>query len=1011
MQALDELVARWRKNPDPESTLALCAHLGTTPQKSELLREVGNAADAWHRDNHGVMLSVGRMYLEAGLLAEAQASFVQAGKIAPNDAEAYRLLGEVLLRRGDALRGEKALGRAIKLGDADPETRLWHERSIIYGALQQRKGMSAVAEEVARTAPIASLRGPSSNPLEASPRATAAAARPQRRSRPPAAGAPRPTGPRRSSPPTAARRRTSSPPVAPKTKAAGAKTEPFDTLLMGQTPLPVPRVPAPVHPPSPFYPSESHAPGRRQPARAESPAASSRSQAMGGERVLPASAEPIEDARRPFFPPDPPPTPASDPVPSDPFRGTFPEDGMSSPALSAPLPDDVLRGPAPVSLPPDPQLLQAFGQGEETTETGAWSAPAGAVSDDASPTPETLLLTLAQVGLYETSGGVSPVWEAPPRASPRRLWLASAAAALILGLGVAGYKYAQVVESSRLARVQELEARLAGLLESGTRADLTASEAEFQVLFEIDSRSPEAALLWLDNRVLHALTDGEPVSGIESAMQRARSLGVEEARLVFGRLASALQAGDLPGAGQIISEWDARARDDARYELLAGAIFERAGNAEALARFTRAAELQPNLKLAQLMAARLALLQLGPEAAKGAVERATSRLGPGPAADVLRGLEWATSSTPAAAPPPLPEAATLTDQPPLVQSTHSAVLGVRMLREGKLAEARESFRAALGPAATPALTAWVGYQALEAGDIETARSAAIQAMKLSAVHTNNQALAVRIALAEGRLEQARQAAAGLDQSSREATLIEAVSAYESSRASEVTRFVRGISGDAAAGSNLEALGAGAAVITGQGRWAADALERFSREQQIWGSIIAVDLAMDRGALDFAQKLMEAQRWDAERPSHAVRMLRLRRHQGQLDAALDLVRPLLTASDVTPRAVAESVLALVEGGRPAAATSALEQAGDRAGELTPWLNALVDASSDRRARATKTLAGRALPGSSDPVIVQIVALRALAAVKDKRAPRYLAQLAHRLPHHPDVKLAARELAAR
>src|SRR5688572_30391308 len=98
MQALDELVARWRKNPDPESTLALCAHLGTAPEAS-LIREVASAAETWHGDNHPVMLSVGRMHLEAGLLAEAQAALLRAGKLAPQDATAYRFLGEVLLRR------------------------------------------------------------------------------------------------------------------------------------------------------------------------------------------------------------------------------------------------------------------------------------------------------------------------------------------------------------------------------------------------------------------------------------------------------------------------------------------------------------------------------------------------------------------------------------------------------------------------------------------------------------------------------------------------------------------------------------------------------------------------------------------------------------------------------------------------------------------------------------------------------------------------------------------------
>src|SRR5688572_5223197 len=208
MQALDELVARWRKNPDPESTLALCAHLGTSHQ-SELLREVGNTAEAWHRDNHSVMLSVGRMYLDAGLLAEAQAAFVQVGKLAPAETEPYRYLGEVLLRRGDAVRSEKALARATKFGDADPKTRLWHERSVVYSALQQRKGLRAVAEEVARTAPQKpSTPAPTLTPFEAAPSGEARSAR---RSRPPLTPA-RPSRPLRSSPPGASRRRAAGPP-------------------------------------------------------------------------------------------------------------------------------------------------------------------------------------------------------------------------------------------------------------------------------------------------------------------------------------------------------------------------------------------------------------------------------------------------------------------------------------------------------------------------------------------------------------------------------------------------------------------------------------------------------------------------------------------------------------------------------------------------------------------------------------------------------------------------------
>ncbi len=75
MSALDELLASWRANPDAESTLALCSYLGGSGRE-EIIREVGTSAEAWHLNDAEVMLAVGRMYLDADLLAEAQAALV-----------------------------------------------------------------------------------------------------------------------------------------------------------------------------------------------------------------------------------------------------------------------------------------------------------------------------------------------------------------------------------------------------------------------------------------------------------------------------------------------------------------------------------------------------------------------------------------------------------------------------------------------------------------------------------------------------------------------------------------------------------------------------------------------------------------------------------------------------------------------------------------------------------------------------------------------------------------------
>ncbi|MET0792201.1 MAG: hypothetical protein ABW061_11825, partial [Polyangiaceae bacterium] len=169
MSALDELLSQWRSNPDADATIALCSFLGTS-SREELIREVATSAETWHTEDGRVMLAVGRMHLDAGLLAEAQGALVAAGKANGRDPQPFRFLGEVLLRRGDAQRAEKVLARALQFNANDPEARLWHERSVVYSALQKRVGVEAVAAEVLRTLPKQnSIPPPTLQPLSHKP--------------------------------------------------------------------------------------------------------------------------------------------------------------------------------------------------------------------------------------------------------------------------------------------------------------------------------------------------------------------------------------------------------------------------------------------------------------------------------------------------------------------------------------------------------------------------------------------------------------------------------------------------------------------------------------------------------------------------------------------------------------------------------------------------------------------------------------------------------------------------
>jgi hypothetical protein len=94
-----------------------------------------------------VLLSVGRMLLAHGQLQMAKRHLLCAAKLAA-EPRAPRLLGEVLLRQGDAKRAVRALQRAIQLGATDEETQGWYESASAYVPVQAEQGREAVARSV-----------------------------------------------------------------------------------------------------------------------------------------------------------------------------------------------------------------------------------------------------------------------------------------------------------------------------------------------------------------------------------------------------------------------------------------------------------------------------------------------------------------------------------------------------------------------------------------------------------------------------------------------------------------------------------------------------------------------------------------------------------------------------------------------------------------------------------------------------------------------------------------------
>src|SRR5262245_45255943 len=158
--SLDELLARWREDPRPSVPIQLCqaiadgcAAAGPTDAERVAASEIGQAAVAKYPDDVSVLLAVGRMYLSVGELADAHVVILQAAKLPPGDPRTFKLLGELMLRRGDARRALRAFERALTGGIIDAHTRLWYDHAKRLVAVQDANGPGAVCVEMESALP------------------------------------------------------------------------------------------------------------------------------------------------------------------------------------------------------------------------------------------------------------------------------------------------------------------------------------------------------------------------------------------------------------------------------------------------------------------------------------------------------------------------------------------------------------------------------------------------------------------------------------------------------------------------------------------------------------------------------------------------------------------------------------------------------------------------------------------------------------------------------------------
>jgi len=966
-ESLDDLYARWQRNPDVSQTVALCDALRGS-RRQDLVEIVGSHAA--RQLDVGALTAAARMYADTGRYDDAQQVLIAAGRLAPRDGNVYRWLGEVLLRRGDAERAEKVLERALTFGGTDASVLLDRARALL--PTQRSSGMMAVAEEVAKQAG----HGPSGATLGyGSPDSTRTEAR---------------NG-------NGAHRNGNPPPGA--SKPARAKmdslSDDVDTLIRGnqdvkaaleaRAPAPVPAAGRPsVEPPSAPLPSF------------DDPTSFGTSAGRAQTAAMPFSSNPLGDA-------------GTGSVvglglgPSPDSSSTLSAQGSVSAATvtgqAQPLP------PPPPDLPVNPFLVPP----KAPRPTG----PGGEVMPEA----RDVLDALHVAGVFEPDGAVRPQafqWDKPEKGKRR---LGSYATLIGLAVAIVGgasgtFYYVTDKRAKQHVEAEGVLAKVDADLRASEVRLLEPSEKEIARAFDLESRSPHAALTWLHERAMVGLLRGGADVAFEDGTQRAKEVGVEEKRVAFAYVASFLFQGDTAGAAAALAKWDGKADDDAFYQLVAGATFERAGDPRALERYAAAVKLAPDLLVAQILQARATAVDGDPRRAAELARELRTKHPDRLEGAALLTLAWARD--PMRGEPPA-EAKEIVDKADLLpvplKAVPHAARALLALEQHKVPDAKAALQQGLAVADTPGIASWLGSIALSTGDEGLARKGALTAVSFSAVYAPARMLAARVALLGARLYEALKATEELPPQSVDVGVVTAAVSYEKLDGERMSRALEALPDDARKVPFLAPLLRGQQLLAGSATIAApDKVMAMAGDDAPWADLVAMDAALDVGDLDLARKA--AAQWQGDvRPLRAVRLARLARYDGKLDEADRLSKLAMEGGTVTVRALTERVFVLVAANKSAEALALFKQHPNVGGPLAKWLRAYASASHGKPDEARASLSQEDPPPPLAPMPARMIAASAYGAVKDSRhGGDYVKAIVQAGFQNPDMAAAAEKVGA-
>lgn len=631
------------------------------------------------------------------------------------------------------------------------------------------------------------------------------------------------------------------------------------------------------------------------------------------------------------------------------------------------------------------------------------------------PEPRDVLEALQIAGVYEPNGAVSPVgaWSAPERGKRRIGSLISLITLAVLTVGGATGAFFYV-KDKRAKQHVEAEAMLAQVdadLASSDAKVLESVEQRLATAFDLESRSPHAALAWIHERAMLGLLKGGENLAFEDSVQRAKEVGIGDKQIAFANVASFLFQGDTAGAAAAVAKWDAVAGDDAWFQLVAGATFERAGDQRAVDRYAAANKLDPSLLVAQMLLVRASAVDGDAQKAAELAKEIRAKYPNRPEGAALVTLAWARS--PSRGEPPA-EAKEVSDKPDALPMPLKAVpyaaRALLALETHKIDDAKTALTKGLIVSDTPGIAAWLGGIALTTGDEALARKAALAAVSYSAVYPPARVLAARVALLGARLDEALKAAEELPPASPDVAVVTAAVAYEKLDGERMSRALDAVADDVKKLPFLVPLVKGQALLGGNAAGlTGDKLVAMADDDVPWADLVAMDAALDTGDLDTAGKIAAQWAGDA-RPLRALRLARLARYQGKVEDADKYSRIALEGS-VTLRTLTERVFSLVAANKAHDAVVLFKSYPNVGGPLAKWLRAYAVASNGKVEEARASIAQEDPPPPLSPMPSRIIAAAAYGATKDARhGSDYVKAIGQAGFANPDVAAAAEKVGA-